>query len=95
MVNLAELCWYHHRLVHEDGWGLRRGVNGRLVAIRPDGTEFGGADRAAFDHRSIAGSNAARGANVTRRTAIPKWYGDPLEVQWVIDSLWSRGRRAS
>lgn len=95
MGNLAELCWYHHRLVHEGGWNLRRGANGHLVAIRPDGTELGGTDGSGFDHHGIRRSNTARGVTVTRTTAIPKWYGDPLDVNWVIDSLWPRERRAN
>jgi hypothetical protein len=95
LVNLAELCWHHHRLVHEGGWGLRRGAHRHLIAIRPDGTELGVADDPAFDHRGIAASNAARGVAVTRTTAIPNWYGEPIDVQWVIDSLWWRDRRTS
>jgi hypothetical protein len=95
MVNLAELCWHHHRLAHEGGWGLRRGKHGHLIAIRPDGTELGATDGARFDHRGIGRSNHDRGVAVTSDTAIPKWYGDPIDVNWVIDSLGSFERRAS
>lgn len=79
MVNLAELCWHHHRLVHEGGWGLRRGDHGHLIAIRPDGTELGAWDGPGFD----------------RQTAIPNWYGEPLDLNWVIDSLWCIDDRTS
>lgn len=38
-ANLVLLCAYHHRAVHEDGFGLRRNpVNGKLEFWRPDGT---------------------------------------------------------
>jgi hypothetical protein len=80
MVNLAELCWHHHRLVHEGGWGLRRGGQGHLIAIRPDGTELGAHDRPGFDHRDLGCGHRDRGVTVTSHTAIPKWYGDPIEV---------------
>jgi uncharacterized protein DUF222/HNH endonuclease len=33
--NGALLCRRHHRLVHEGGWKLKRGPDGRLVAIPP------------------------------------------------------------
>jgi len=32
---------------------------------------------------------------VTSTTAIPQWYGDAIDVNWVIDSLWCIDRRAS
>lgn len=35
--NLVLLCSRHHRLVHEGGFGLARGVGGELVFRRPDG----------------------------------------------------------
>lgn len=95
MVNLVELCWHHHRLVHEGGWNLRRGDHGQLVAIRPDGTELGATDRVRFDHLGIGASNRDRGVEVTRTTAIPAWYGEPLDVNWVIDSLGCIERRAN
>jgi len=95
MVNLAELCWHHHRLVHEGSWELRRGRHGHLVAIRPDGTELGTLDGPGFDHRGIGLRNGERGVTVTSTTAIPQWYGDAIDVNWVIDSLWCIDRRAS
>jgi hypothetical protein len=95
MVNLAELCWHHHRLVHEGGWGLRRSGHGHLIAIRPDGTELGAHDRPRFDHCDLGRSHRDRGVTVTSDTAVPKWYGDPIDVNWVIDSLWCIDGRTS
>ena len=37
MTNLVELCWFHHRLVHEGGWNVRLDTNGDVLAIRPNG----------------------------------------------------------
>ena len=37
LANLAELCWHHHWLVHEGGWGLEAEPDGELVAIQPNG----------------------------------------------------------
>ena len=34
--NLALLCRAHHRAVHEGGWRLARGPDGRLTATPPD-----------------------------------------------------------
>jgi hypothetical protein len=35
--NLITLCGFHHRLVHEGGYGLRRTDDGLFVFTRPDG----------------------------------------------------------
>jgi hypothetical protein len=35
MSNLVLLCRRHHRMVHEEGWGLRRATNGRWALSRP------------------------------------------------------------
>lgn len=37
MDNLDPLCGKHHHLVHEGGWELVFGVDGRLEVIAPDG----------------------------------------------------------
>jgi hypothetical protein len=36
--NLITLCGFHHRLVHEDGYGVRRTDDGLFVFTKPDGT---------------------------------------------------------
>ncbi len=45
--NLVLVCAFHHRLVHEHGWGLARDDDGELTWVRPD------------DARSRAGPDAA------------------------------------
>ena len=37
MENLALVCSFHHRLVHEHGWKIRREASGELSWYRPDG----------------------------------------------------------
>jgi hypothetical protein len=37
MENLTLLCSFHHRLVHEHGWKIRREPTGELSWYRPDG----------------------------------------------------------
>jgi len=38
--NLALVCSFHHRLVHEHGWSMRREPDGVLGWFRPDGTRY-------------------------------------------------------
>jgi hypothetical protein len=35
--NLVLLCSYHHRLLHEGGFRIRRDYRGELYFVRPDG----------------------------------------------------------
>jgi hypothetical protein len=50
LENLVLVCAFHHRLVHEHGWSLKRSDDGEIRWVRPD--EAGGA-------RSRAGPDAA------------------------------------
>jgi hypothetical protein len=38
--NLALICSFHHRLVHEHGWSVRRSTDGTLGWFRPDGRGY-------------------------------------------------------
>jgi hypothetical protein len=38
LENLVLVCFFHHRLVHEHGWAVRRDGDGGLRWIKPDGT---------------------------------------------------------
>lgn len=47
--NLLLVCSFHHRLVHEHGWGISRAPDGNVAWFQPDGTRYrsgpGSADR--------------------------------------------------
>jgi hypothetical protein len=38
--NLALVCGFHHKLVHEHGWELRREEDGLVAWFRPDGRRY-------------------------------------------------------
>jgi hypothetical protein len=38
--NLTLICSFHHRLVHEHGWSVKREATGDLLWRRPDGTRY-------------------------------------------------------
>ena len=40
LASLALICSFHHRLVHEHGWSVKRGATGGLLWRRPDGTGY-------------------------------------------------------
>jgi hypothetical protein len=58
--NLVLICSFHHRLVHELGWRIRREPDGEVRWFRPDGTPYRstpplGADAHPPDRLAIAG----------------------------------------
>jgi hypothetical protein len=40
LSNLLLICAFHHKLVHEHGWGLRRDPSGEVRWLRPDGAPY-------------------------------------------------------
>ena len=40
LTNLTVICSFHHRLVHEHGWSVKRDATGELLWRRPDGTRY-------------------------------------------------------
>jgi hypothetical protein len=42
LENLVLICGFHHRLVHEHGWRVERGLDGRVKWFRSDGSRYRG-----------------------------------------------------
>ena len=40
LENLVLTCLFHHKLVHEYGWTIRRERTDQVVWLRPDGVRF-------------------------------------------------------
>ncbi len=100
LSNLITLCPFHHRLVHEGGFGVRATDDGLFVFSRPDGTpvsEAGGTSprfRGNASARGLAELNAVRGIAIDTETARCKWDGSRLDYGLAIWSLfWIRDRR--
>ncbi|HEX9467769.1 MAG TPA: DUF222 domain-containing protein, partial [Acidimicrobiia bacterium] len=93
--NLVELCWFHHRLVHEGGWDVRFDSDGELLAIQPNGNVLPRCWRppAEVVDRGVEHLNRERGIEIDRTTCIPNWYGDPLDLGHITTSLWCADNR--
>jgi hypothetical protein len=86
--NLAELCWHHHWRVHEGAWGLVAEADGELTAIQPNGERLT-LRSVSIDPNDggIETRNTNRGIIVEPDTCIPRWYGDPLDLDHITTSL--------
>jgi hypothetical protein len=94
LTNLVELCWFHHRLVHEGGWNVRLDSHGEVLAIRPNGNVLPRPrPPTPADGHAVERHNARVGLTIGPKTIIPRWYGDPLDLPDVVDALLTARRR--
>jgi hypothetical protein len=89
--NLITLCNFHHRLVHEGGFGLRVTDDGLFVFSRPDGTRLPGAGRLDrhLDGLDLDALHRAQCLEIDEHTARCRWIGDPMDYGWVTEILCS------
>ena len=67
--NLITLCTYHHRLVHEGGFGVRATDDGAFIFTRPDGSRIDENGRSrAIELGVLPGGAAARSPETGRPT---------------------------
>jgi hypothetical protein len=92
MENLVLLCRRHHRLVHEEGFGLNRGTDGAINFSLPDGTIIPPGPDTRFSGNVVALKirNKEKGLNITANTLIPKWYGEKMDHQLAVLGLLQR-----
>ena len=100
--NLVTLCSFHHRQVHEGGFGVRMNEgeiefmhpNGRVMPPAGKAQEdcFRGNNPAVPEARRLAAFNAERGLNIDAQTARCKWGGERMDYNIAIDGLcWQAG----
>jgi Domain of unknown function (DUF222)/HNH endonuclease len=101
--NLVTLCRFHHRLVHEGGFGLRLTDDGVFVFTRPDGSrvnENGNMrGRLRGDVPALFAHNKSRGLRIDAETIRCKWLGERMDyslaVGYLMDVREPRGYAAS
>jgi hypothetical protein len=89
--NLVTLCRFHHRLVHEGGFGLRVTDDGVFVFTRRDGTrvEENGSVRGRLrgDVQGLLAHNAGRGLQINAETIRCKWLGERMDYSLAVGCL--------
>jgi hypothetical protein len=97
ITNVVELCWFHHRLVHEGGWTLRFLEHDEVIAITPSGNVISSTIEPRDRTRTaITQRNTAAGLARDTRAITPNWWNDPLHLGDIIAGLeWhdERGER--
>jgi hypothetical protein len=91
LSNLAVLCRFHHRAVHEEGYQVERQPDGELQFRRPDGRPLPDVPAPPTVTGDPFGTLRARhesaGLALHAHTATPAWFGERLDVGYAIDVL--------
>ena len=84
--NLVLLCRYHHRLLHEGGYGL--GVRDReLLFTRPDGEVLPQVPPLPRPTTDIEVVNQQHGLAIDANTGVTLWDGYPMDHHMAVDGM--------
>jgi hypothetical protein len=102
--NLVLLCRYHHRLVHEDGYGIEKDVAGNPVFLTPSGRHMAKAlhpqfpveekDVPAETFLAIEREHEELGIEIDARTAVTAWLGESIDYGMAVESLLNRNHQS-
>jgi len=88
LSNLCLLCRFHHRAVHEGGYGLRRSTGGALVFTTPAGDVIPPApEQESPVVLDVEAANRHLGVVVTSQTGACLWGGERLDLGLTVDAL--------
>ena len=92
MANLLLLCKRHHRLVHEEGFGLNKTADGAFNFTLPDGTIIppGPDQRFRGNGLALKTRNRELDLDITADTSIPKWCGEKMDNDLAVLGLIQR-----
>lgn len=92
LINLALLCGYHHRLLHEGGFSMRLEQDMTFTFLRPDGTPVPRRPDLGYGnpHALVAEHHQER-IRIDERTCTTLWDGRPPSVADCVHALLSEG----
>ena len=91
LSNLATLCRFHHRAVHEGGLGMERCDDGAWRFFNDKGESLYGCapgrTQPLADWRQLPAEHAERGIYIDANTATTGWRGERMDYGVAIESL--------
>ncbi len=89
--NLVQLCRYHHRLVHEGGFGCEKTVDGRIVFKNEDGKTISHVVHSPHIPTNTDTLDRLRneisGIDIDSDTCVPKWFGERMDYDMAVEAL--------
>jgi hypothetical protein len=81
MNNLVLLCRRHHRMVHEDSFGIRTRADGQVYFVDPQGKYLPEAGDTRFSGHvfELMAENSRCGVRVTPKTGECRWGGEVMD----------------
>ena len=106
--NLITLCSFHHRLVHEGGYGLERTDDGLFIFTRPGGRRVEPNGTQCFRGNILPPRDVGSGRtfedylakhepglSITFETSRCKWFGESMDYSQAIESMQVLERKAA
>jgi hypothetical protein len=88
--NLILICGFHHRLIHDHGYRIRRRP-GRWEFLRPDGTPIPAVAAVLTGNaENLIEMHTRARLRIDRTTLTPDWDGDCLDPEPILDALLPR-----
>jgi Domain of unknown function (DUF222)/HNH endonuclease len=85
--NLVQLCRFHHRLLHEGGYGVESTAAG-FVFRRPDGRPIRAVPRPPRGQaRALRDTNQRDGRRIHPEACVPRWTGERLDLGAGVDAM--------
>jgi hypothetical protein len=92
MDNLVQLCRFHHRLVHERGFGCKRLDDGRIVFTNPAGAEIAQSchlPRIPIDSDILVYlKKDLNSVEIDPHTCVSKWEGERIDWPLAVGHLY-------
>ncbi len=90
LENLVQLCYFHHRLVHEGGYGVRARGNQQFEFMRPDGRVIEDVPKnsaESFRDTDIETLNREHDLNIDADTCVTLWDGTRMNHAMAVEEL--------
>ncbi|TQM44302.1 HNH endonuclease signature motif containing protein [Pseudonocardia cypriaca] len=85
--NLLLVCSFHHTLIHDHSYRIRR-LTGRWEFLRPNGTAIPTQTTPLTGNtEDLIEMNTRARLRINRTTLTPNWYGERLDLEPILDAL--------
>jgi hypothetical protein len=87
LSNLATLCRFHHRKLHEGRFRIERTEDGLITFVKPDGSILETVPLGPVRGPDLMKLNRELDLDIDPDTCVTRWYGDSLNLSACIDAL--------